>query len=265
MVSDMKRLSIFNFQFSILFLIGLLTASALYAEQFPVVVEAEEMATVPAQRGGGVLTHLNVSVGDRVAKGDVLGVVFHKDMSLKKRELEAKKRYLETQLENLTRLNEKGMSTDIELAKAKTDLTVSRIGMQLADMQIGKSFIKAPFSGVIVTTHIRVHEWVSGGPLVDMYNPEALRIVAGIPSEIAVTFKPGREDILFFPDIGQEVKATFKVLSPQVDVRSGTIKVYWTVSKGELKKARLLPGMKGVLKLGGDEEDGLLQDPLGTD
>ncbi len=232
-------------------LLSILTGVA-YAEQFPAVIEAESKAIVAAEREG-VLMELHIDVGDRVKKGDPLATVYHKDMLIKKQQYEATRKFLTRMVENLTKLNEKGMATDDEKAKAEMELAVNGKEIEILQQMIDRSQVRAPFSGVIVNRLIQAHEWIrSGQPVSEMYDPDKLRIVADIPSEIAVNLKTGRTDIFYFPDVKQDVKARFKLSFPQVDVRSNTVKIYWVVDPAERKKARLVPGMKGVLKLGSD-------------
>ena len=233
-------------------LFGVATLTQAYADEFPIVVEAGVRAVVSAERAG-VLSNLKVDAGDAVKKGDVLAVVFHEDLILKRQQREANKEYRDVQVENLNKLNEKGLVTDEELAKAKMEAVVNNKEITMIQTEIDRSKIRAPFSGLVVMRHAQPHEWVTPGKnVVEVYDPGSLRMAADIPSEIAVSLKPGRVETLFFQDLKQEVKAKFRVLSPQVDVRSNTIKAYWTVEGGELRKVRLLPGMKGVLKLGSD-------------
>lgn len=231
--------------FSLLLLSGI----TVKADQFPVVVEADVRAVISAERSG-VLSKLNVDVGDRVKKGAVIGVVFHEALILKKEQHLAGKKYRDIQVENLTKLNEKGLVTDEEVAKARMERTVNDQEIRITDIQIARSKIRAPFSGRIVARLVQPYEWMTPGKeIVEMYDPGKLRIVADIPADIAVEWKKGNTDTLLFPDLDKEVKAKIKVFSPQVDVRSNTIKVYWTVSANERKRARLLPGMKGMLKI----------------
>jgi RND family efflux transporter MFP subunit len=232
-------------------LVGILTGTA-YAEQFPAVIEAESKAVVAAEREG-VLMELHIDVGDRVKKGDLIATVFHKDMLIKKQQYEATRKFLTRMVENLTKLNEKGMATDDEKAKAEMDLAVNLKETEILQNMIDRSQVRAPFSGVIVNRQIQPHEWIRAGqPVSEMYDPDKLRIVADIPAEIAVGLKSGRTDTFYFPDVKQDVKAKFKLSFPQVDVRSNTVKIYWVVEPAERKKAHLVPGMKGVLKLGSD-------------
>lgn len=219
------------------------------AEQFPAVVEAEERAILSAEREG-VLTELKVDTGDRVKKGDLIAGVFHRDLILQKELRSATREYLKVQVENLTKLSGKGMVADEELARAKMELAVNGKEISMVENQIERSRLHAPFSGMVVMRHIQPYEWVKPGqPVVELYDPRELRIVTDIPAELAVKLEKGQEHRFLFPDLQREIIAKLKVFSPQVDVRSNTMKILWIVS-GTGDGPELLPGMKGVLKLG---------------
>ena len=173
-----------------------LMASWASAEQYPVVVEAESRAVLAAELEG-VLTYLEVDVGDPVKNGAVLAEVYHQDRLLHRQRLEATRTYLEVLVENLTRLNEKGLATDEELAKAEMDLKVNAKEIEIVESQINRARVRAPFSGTVVIRHIQPHEWVQPGqPVVEIYDPRKLRVVADIPADVAVSMKAGDKQSL---------------------------------------------------------------------
>jgi membrane fusion protein (multidrug efflux system) len=230
-------------QFFYMLIFFSVVCNAAAAEQFPTVVEAEVRAVLSAEREG-VLSSLKTNVGERVKKGETLATVYHRDIVYERQQLEARKKYLGVQVENLGKLNEKGLVPDEELEKAKMEKAVNNAQLKVMDTQIARSRIRSPFSGIVVARHVQPHEWVRPGqPVLELYDPGHLRVVADIPAEIAVKLKIGQEDMLFFSDIGKEVSAKLKLVFPQVDVRSNTRKVHWSVDS---RKSGLLPGMKGV-------------------
>ncbi len=93
---------------AVLFLLLAASSFPAYAEQFPVVVEAKVRAEISAEREG-VLFKLNVDVGNSVKKNALLASVFNRELVLRKEQLEATRKYLDVQVENKTKLNEKGM------------------------------------------------------------------------------------------------------------------------------------------------------------
>jgi RND family efflux transporter MFP subunit len=224
-------------------------ADAVFARSYPAVVEAEETAVLAAEREG-MLTRLSVDVGDRVEKGAVVGTVFHRHLTLSREKLDATGKYFETLAENLERLNARGMAADDELAKAKMDVVVNRKEIEMIELEIQRSRIVSPFSGLVVERHVQPHEWVRPGqPVVELYNPAELRIVADLPADLAFGLKKGDSRTIRFPDIDRTIEARLTVFSPRVDVRSNTIKVYWALDARESRRIGLKPGVKGVLEI----------------
>lgn len=223
-----------------------------YSEDFPVVIEAEQRVVIAAEREG-VLSSLNVDAGASVNRGNTLAVVFHDDLIFQKQLKEVTRKYLRFQFENLKQLNQKGLAADEELAKSEMELAVNGKEISIIETNIDRSIIKAPFSGVIIDRKIQPYEWVKPGqPVVEMYNSDQLRIVADIPASRAVQMRVGQTHSIFFQALNREVLANLKVLVPQVDVRSNTIKIYWSVPRESTRQIDLLPGMKGTLKLGNE-------------
>lgn len=219
-------------------------------DQFPAVVEAEQRAVIAAEREG-VLVQLPVDVGDRVPKGELLGVVYHEDLVLEKKQLQANQEYLEILSENLSKLNQRGLATDEEFAKAEMDLKVNTTEIERVQTNIERSRMVSPFTGFVVVRHAQRYEWVKPGqPVVEMYDPRDLRIVTDIPFDIAVGLSEGREQTIFFPGIQKEVTAQLAIAAPQVDVRSNTVKLFWEVPAAD--RSVLQPGMKGMIRFGNE-------------
>lgn len=219
------------------------------AEEYPIVIEAEISVVLSAERDG-VLTFLNVDVGDWVEKDEVIGEVYHKELMLQKEQSVSRIEYMKVQLENLTKLNEKGLVPDEELAKVQMEYQVNQKEIDIYEAMIQRSRIKAPFPGLVVERKTEPYEWVRNGqPVVEIYGANKLRAVADIPAEVAFRLNEGQKVNIFFPDLNKETEAVLSVFSPRVDVRSNTVKVYWKVTP-RIGKQRLVPGMKGIVKFG---------------
>ncbi|MEE4355416.1 MAG: efflux RND transporter periplasmic adaptor subunit [Desulfococcaceae bacterium] len=222
------------------------------AEQFPSIVEARNRSVLAAE-WEGVLTAFKADAGDNVKKGAVLAEIFHRDIVFKKQKHRATRKYYKVQVDNLTKLNEKGLVPVEELEKARMEQAVNEAEIKIIDTEIARAKIRAPFSGLVVSRHIQPYEWVRPGqPVVEIYDPDKLRIVADIPSEKVVILRKGQKDSFRFPDLDKTVEAELDVIFPQVDVRSNTVKIYWNVPASALKDVQLIPGMKGELTLGSE-------------
>ncbi|MCP5142572.1 MAG: efflux RND transporter periplasmic adaptor subunit [Gammaproteobacteria bacterium] len=230
---------------SLLWVGSLFLAGAVHAEQrFPVVIDVEERAILSAERDG-VLIKLDVDVGDAVRKGAVLASVYTGDLAIKRRQAGAERDFLSGQLDNLSNLNKRGLATDEEVSKTRTELARADAEIDLLSAQIAHSLIRAPFDGVIVQRMVSAHEWVTAGkPVVEVLNPRKVRIVSNIPSDIVVGLQPGTTHKVWIPDLRAELTAMVRVTVPAVDEQSNTVGVIWdivTLPQG------LLTGMKGEI------------------
>lgn len=232
-----------------LVLFSLLSGSAAlaYAEEtWPVVFEAEHRAVLSAEREG-VLISFPVDTGHRVKKGDTLARLDTGELALQKKRHEYNRKFLSTQLENIERLNKRGLATDEEVAKSRMEFGVTKTDIEILRRQISHSYIRAPFSGVVVQRLAQPYEWVeSGKPVVELVDTERLRIVGNLSSALAVRLAIGTEHQFFVKDLNAHVTGKVKAVTPSVDEQSNTVRVVWTLTK---RVPGVLAGMQGDLKL----------------
>ncbi len=224
----------------------LLQAAA--GEGFPVIFEATHRAVLPAERAG-TLVQLGVDVGDYVKKGDTVARVDTSELALLKKRNQQTVSHLNNQVQDLSRLIQKGLATNNELSQVTLERDTAQAEMKLVQHQINKSYIRAPFSCIVVRRLVQPHEWVSAGEaVVEIVNPWTLRAVGNIPTHLAVKLKKGDKHVFIVHDLDVTVEGTVNAVSPIVDERSNTAQVYWNVSTGE--KSKLSPGMKGEVQVG---------------
>lgn len=228
-----------------LLLATLFVVPTVSAEQrYPVIFDVEERAVLSAERDG-VLTRLDVDVGDSVRKGDVLASVYAGDLGIQRRQAQAERNFLASQMENLSNLNRRGLATDEEVSKTKTELAKADAAIELLTAQISHSVIRAPFDGVVVQRAMSAHEWVTAGkPVVEILNPRKIRIVSNLPSSLVVNLPAGTTHKVWVADLQNEVTAMVRTTVPAVDEQSNTVGVIWDIIK---MPEGLLTGMKGEI------------------
>ena len=149
-------------------------------------------SNLSAEVSGKILT-IAVREGDLVEKGAVLATIDDSELKIKMRKAEAD--YLRQ-----VRLEKQGASTpdSLETAKQARDLLA---------LNIERSTLRAPFSGLINTVYGRLGEFTQpGSPIVAMSNPkEELFAYFYVPHDIVGQLK-----------IGQEVKATLPEMNNRV-------------------------------------------------
>jgi membrane fusion protein, multidrug efflux system len=223
------------------------------ARQLPAVVEAKNHAVLSSQREG-MLVDFKVDTGDRVKKGDFLATIFHEDLILESKIYNEQKQYWKFQIKSLKDMYRSGVASDTEIAKASLERNLNEIKIKITDNRIKQSKIFAPFSGIIIKRHIRPFEWVKPGqPVLELYNPDKLCFTVNIPSNVVVNFKVGQKYLFFVHDLNRNIAAKLTTFEPKIDVHSSTIKTYWLIysknNEGSDIREKLLPGMKGVMKV----------------
>ena len=211
-------------------------------EAYPAIFEATRKAVLSAERPG-VLDRLSYDVGSAVKKGEIIAQVDTGELALQKKRAELSHRHLSVKVENLARLSKKGLATNEEVAEARMQRDVVRTDIDIIKRHIANSYVRAPYTCVVVRRHMQPHEWVTAGkPVVEVVDPSELRAVANIPSASAVRLKPGEEHAFYVYDLDATVTGVVKAVAPVVDELSNTAQVVWNVKDpGDV----LLSGMKG--------------------
>jgi RND family efflux transporter MFP subunit len=239
----------------------------------PLIVEHQ--LDVLAQREG-VVTQLLGETGARVRAGDLLAQLDDRQLSADLEAARAKTRSTEADLENW-KSEARALEADFaraqkmldaqlitheqwEHAKFKAEADqwdVKRVDQLLIncketerslELEMEKTRIRAPFSGVVARRYIREGQQVARGDRLFWVTAEApLRMRFTLPEKFLGTVKLGQQAPLTFPDFpGEEHAAWVVELSPVVDPASGTFDGLVEV-RGPV--GRLRPGMNAVLHL----------------
>jgi RND family efflux transporter MFP subunit len=204
------------------------------------VVEAVNSATIAAQVQGRI-TEVAADAGDRVSAGQVLMRI---DASEANQAVagaaasvaQAQATYVNAQAEwrrNVS-LKEKGFVSQAVVDQAVAAMNVAAAGLTAAKAGRGQAAtvrdftrISAPISGVVAERHAEVGEMAQPGrPLLTLYDPRQLRVVAQLPQSVAqgVSGMPLAADIVLIGQAGP-VAATAVMLVPSADPKTHTMEV----------------------------------------
>jgi RND family efflux transporter MFP subunit len=205
---------------------------------------------------GGPVAEVLVEVGDRVAKGDVL-VRLSTEISvghrnLREAELREKQAALETaraqarlaslelrRLENLkksaafsqARYEDKVAEVAryrSEVAEADAAVVHAAANLALAELDLARADIRAPYNGVAVALHATEGAYVTtGAPVVSLVNDESLEIEADVSAARLSGLAPGREIGIRLDD-GRRFTATVRSVIPTESALTRTRPVRFT-------------------------------------
>lgn len=195
----------------------------------------------------GTLKQVYVKEGDRVQKGQVLARIADGGMSSQVAQLETQAALAKTTFERQSRLWEQKIGSEIQYLQAKTNYEASISAVDQMKSQLGRTAVKAPFSGVIDNVITDQGTVVfPGQQLFRIINLKDMRIKADIPERYIKSITKGKEVLVEFPVLGEtidtRVKQTGNYINP--DNRTFAIEVDIPNAKGTIK-----PNLSARLKI----------------
>ncbi len=189
----------------------------------------------------GTVTQLLYLVGQPVKQGDLLITIDDRNyqLSLKqsqavKQSLKAKIKFAQYQLKQAKRLStqrnvseERVLQRESELESLLAQLSQQDVAIEQAKIELARTKIKAPFSGVIVKQLINDGEWASPGtPLIQLLAHEAVEVAAQLhPHD---TSQLGSKSALFFTTPSTQYPVKVRRIIPLQDPRQRTQEVRLT-------------------------------------
>ena len=172
-------------------------------------------------RAGGLITKLNVAVGQRVRKGQILSQLDKKDalLALEQAQLDVNNArvQLETATSGFERVKQLYQSnnaslSDYEQAKsslsnAQSSYEVSLKRLDLQRSQVSYTTITAPMSGIISSVNVKINEVTKAGQSIitmSQENSGDLETQAGIPEKYISQVKQGSTTKIRIPTLSSE-------------------------------------------------------------
>ena len=186
----------------------------------------------------GVLTRVFVEEGDRVSKGQVLARIDDGGLGSQLSQLKVQEELAKTTFERQERLWNQKIGSEIQYLQAKANYDAASNAVKQLESQLGKTSVRAPFSGVIDDVITDQGTVVSmGQELFRIVNLNDMYIKAEVPERYIKSIVPGKEVSISLPMLGEslesKVRQTGNYINPknrafsvEVDVpnKNGAIK-----------------------------------------
>lgn len=218
------------------------------------VVEAGRESTLAAQVAGRILS-LNVDAGDAVRQGQLLARIDDSEArnsiagnQAQVAQAEANLVNAKASYERTKQLVARKFVSASALDKAQADYYAAQAQVDAAKADVAQSSttrgfasITAPFGGLVSARLAQVGEMASlGRPLLTMFDPATLRVVANIPQEnLDEVRKSGRASIEF-PALGKWIESASITVLPAADNKTHITQVRIELPKNS---AEIYPGM----------------------
>jgi RND family efflux transporter MFP subunit len=201
-------------------------------------LRADRQATVIA-RTRGVVRRLAVEEGDRVIAEQPLAFLEDDEQKIAAARARTAEETARRDHERLSGLYERGLVSVDEYEASRRDAEDAAHALELAELELYRTVIRAPIAGVVVTRHLDVGATVSDGTSVfDLADLEPLYADINIPERHVTRLQPGQEVRLTADATEAEASAIIERIAPAVDPATGTVKVTVAIESG----SELRPG-----------------------
>lgn len=191
-------------------------------------VDAEENVTVLPQQPG-VVTAIYVKEGDRVTKGQVLGITeTTATMEAAIATLQTQYDLAKVAFEKQERLWNQKIGSEIQYLSAKTQKEALEKQIATQRIQLEMTKIKAPINGTVDNVNLKVGDMAIGSQLmpgIRIINNAKLSVKAKLADSEFGKIKQGDKVEVEFPDINKSISAVVSYVSKTIDPRSRTFQV----------------------------------------
>lgn len=175
----------------------------------------------------GILAEVRINEGQQVAKGQTLAVIDDGGLANELARLETQSALAKTTFERQQRLWDQNIGSEMQYLEAKANYEASQNSVEQLRNQLGKSTIKAPFSGIIDEILTEQGEVVSTGQnqLFRLVNLQNMYVEANVPENYLSKIQQGTEVIIEINSVGTKYDGHVRRISNTINPNNRTFKI----------------------------------------
>lgn len=195
----------------------------------------------------GVLSQVYVKAGQQVAKGQLLARIDDGGLSNQLAQMETQAALAKTTFERQKNLWDKKIGSEIQFLQAKTNYESQLKAVAQMQAQLGKTTVKAPFSGVIDEIIIDRGQVVGPGqPLMRIINVSDMYVTANVPESFIGKIKKGAVVEVSIKSIGKSYKGKVRQIGNFINPNNRNFSIEVAVPNTD---KLLRPNQVAVLKI----------------
>ncbi|WP_439129618.1 efflux RND transporter periplasmic adaptor subunit [Polaribacter sp.] len=197
----------------------------------------------------GILESVFVKEGQRVSKGQVLAKIDDGGMSSQLAQLETNAELAKTTYERQKRLWDQKIGSEIQFLQAKTAYESQKNAVKQLKSQLGKSTIRAPFSGIIDDVFKERGTVVApgqGSEIFRIVNLSNMYIETEVPETYIGSITKNKDVEINFPVLGETVDSKVRQVGNFINPNNRSFKIEIGVPN---LKGKVKPNLTARLKL----------------
>ncbi|MEM9001232.1 MAG: efflux RND transporter periplasmic adaptor subunit [Bacteroidota bacterium] len=209
----------------------------------------------------GTLYRVYVKEGQNVKEGQLLASIDDGGLSSQVAQMKTQAALAKTTFERQKRLWEQNIGSEIQYLEAKTNYEAQENAVKQMESQLGKSTIRAPFSGIIddvIKDQGTVVAPGAGSEVFRIVNLSNMYVEVEVPESHLPNVTPGKKVQIYFPVLGDtvitKIRQTGNFINP--GNRSFTVEIPVPNKKGNIK-----PNLTAIAKINDYSNDNAILIP----
>lgn len=196
----------------------------------------------------GILTHVYVKKGQRVSKGQTLAKIDDGGLSQQLAQLEIQANFAKTTFERQERLWNQKIGSEIQYLQAKSNYEAQVEAINQLKQQIGKTLVRAPFSGTIDDIITEQGSVVGAGQsqLIRIVNLDDMYIETSVPERYITNIIKDKAVEVEFPILSKKIEAKVRQAGNFINPTNRTFQVEIAVPN---KDKDIKPNLTARLKI----------------
>jgi RND family efflux transporter MFP subunit len=196
----------------------------------------------------GVLSQVYVKEGQRVNKGQILAKIDDGGLSQQLAQLKIQAELAKTTFERQKRLWDQKIGSEIQYLQAKSTYEAQQQAVNQLEQQVGKTNVRAPFSGIIDDVITEQGSVVAPGQsqLFRIVNLDDMYIETDVPERYMTDITKGKDVKVNFPVLGKEMDAKIRQAGNFINPANRTFKVEVAIPNKDMS---IKPNLTAKLKI----------------
>ncbi len=196
-------------------------------------VETKENLIIYPQFSG-ILTSLNVVAGQKVSKGQLLGMIDDGGLSQQLAQAQSQLSLAKTTFERQKRLWDQKIGSEIQFLQAQTNMISQQKMVSQIKAQLAKTRIVAPFSGVIDETLIERGQVVAPGQgLMRIVNLNNMYVSTSVPETYIGKLKVGTSVDVYLTSLDKNYSGKIRQVANNINPNNRTFTIEVSVPNKE--------------------------------
>lgn len=195
----------------------------------------------------GILISLNVTAGQRVSKGQVLGTIDDGGLSQQLAQVQSQLALAKTTFERQKRLWDQKIGSEIQYLQAQTNMISQQKAVSQINAQLAKTRVIAPFSGVIDETLIEKGQVVGPGQgLMRIVNLNNMYVSTSVPETYIGKLNTGTNVDVYLTSLNKTYTGRIRQVANNINPNNRTFSIEVSVPN---KENLLRPNQVAKLKI----------------